>query len=67
MKRKRFHKRLSLNRTTVVNLNQDEMKNNKGGTTIWNCTLSCSGCELTFFTDDAYACSCKVCPDPPPA
>ncbi|MCK4762025.1 MAG: class I lanthipeptide [Candidatus Aminicenantes bacterium] len=42
MKKKRFIKRLALNKKTISSLNHDEMKSINGKSAVWVCSESCS-------------------------
>lgn len=54
MKTKSFHKKLSLNKNTVVNLDNNDMDKLKGGET----TLTCGACGTLV---SCYPTHCKTC------
>ena len=56
MKTKKFNKRLTLNKKTVSDLNDKEMKDLHGGAgTFGSCAYTCSPCDTRFQT-------CLPCP-----
>ncbi len=59
MKKVKFNKKLQLNKETVANLNNEEMKNLKGGgpITIINCQTVLTICASCINTNCGGACS----------
>jgi len=59
MKKKAFHKKLSLNKKTVVNIDNNEMNTIKAGVdTLYICTgrNTCGACPATI-----YNCQTELC------